>query len=87
MHKLTIFKGQPAAVKVFNVPQFDQPVSQKTFFKGDKVQFKWNDLGTSLIVLASTDVDKSNKSYYGETNMYILSANGGFDSRIQLGRS
>jgi len=60
-------------------------VSQKTFFKGDKVQFKWNDLGTSLIVLASTDVDKSNKSYYGETNMYILSANGGFDSRIQLG--
>lgn len=72
-------------MKVFNVPQFAQPVSQKTFFKGDKVQFKWNDLGTSLIVLASTDVDKSNKSYYGETNMYILSANGGFDSRIQLG--
>lgn len=70
---------------MFNVPQFAQPVSQKTFFKGDKVQFKWNDLGTSLIVLASTDVDKSNKSYYGETNMYILSANGGFDSRIQLG--
>ena len=78
-------QGQPAAVKVFNVPQFAQPVSQKTFFKGDKVQFKWNDLGTSLIVLASTDVDKSNKSYYGETNMYILSANGGFDSRVQLG--
>jgi len=77
-------KGQPAAVKVFNVPQFAQPVSQKTFFKGDKVQLKWNQQGTSLIVLAQTDVDKSNKSYYGETNMYILSANGGFDSRIQL---
>lgn len=60
-------------------------MSQKTFFKGDKVQFKWNDLGTSLIVLAQTEVDKSNRSYYGETNMYILSANGGFDSRIQLG--
>lgn len=77
-------KGQPAAVKVFNVPQFTSPVSQKTFFKGDKVQLKWNNQGTSLIVLAQTDVDKSNKSYYGETNMYILSANGGFDSRIQL---
>lgn len=46
---------------------------------------KWNDEGTSVIVLAQTEVDKSNKSYYGETNMYILSANGGFDSRIQLG--
>ena len=78
-------KGQPAAVKVFNVPQFDSAVSQKTFCKGDKVQLKWNQEGTSLIVLAQTEVDKTNKSYYGETNMYILSANGGFDSRIQLG--
>ena len=74
----------PAAVKVFQVPQFSTPISQKTFFKGDKVQLKWNDLGTSVIVLAQTDVDKTNKSYYGETNMYILSANGSFDSRIQL---
>ncbi|RAL64615.1 hypothetical protein DID88_001648 [Monilinia fructigena] len=54
-------KGQPSAVKVFNVPQFNAPVSQKTFFKGDKVQLKWNQLGTTLIVLAQTDVDKSNK--------------------------
>ncbi|KAA8566456.1 hypothetical protein EYC84_009019 [Monilinia fructicola] len=77
-------KGQPSAVKVFNVPQFNAPVSQKTFFKGDKVQLKWNQLGTTLIVLAQTDVDKSNKSYYGETTLYVLSANGGFDSRITL---
>lgn len=87
-HSVAVFvperKGQPAAVKVFKVPQFDSAVSQKTFFKGDKVQLKWNDEGTSVIVLAQTEVDKSNKSYYGETNMYILSANGGFDSRIQL---
>ena len=87
-HSLAVFaperKGQPAFVKVFNVPHFGQPVSQKTFFKGDKVQLKWNQEGTSVIVLAQTEVDKSNKSYYGETNMYILSANGGFDSRIQL---
>jgi len=87
-HSVAVFvperKGQPAAVKVFQVPQFASPVSQKTFFKGDKVQLKWNQEGTSLIVLAQTEVDKSNKSYYGETNMYILSANGGFDSRISL---
>lgn len=89
-HSVAVFvperKGQPAAVKVFKVPDFGSPVSQKTFFKGDKVQFKWNEPGTSLIVLAQTEVDKSNKSYYGETTMYILSANGGFDSRITLGR-
>ncbi|KAI8626188.1 translation initiation factor eIF-2A [Xylariaceae sp. FL1651] len=77
-------KGQPSAVKVFNVPQFTTPISQKTFFKGDKVQLKWNSLGTSLIVLAQTDVDKSNKSYYGETTLYLLSANGSLDARITL---
>ncbi|KAF2814415.1 eIF2A-domain-containing protein [Mytilinidion resinicola] len=87
-HSVAVFvperKGLPAAVKLFQVPQFNSPVSQKTFFKGDKVQFKWNELGTSVIVLAQTEVDKTNKSYYGETNMYVLSASGGFDSRIQL---
>lgn len=78
------YQGQPAAVKVFNVPQFGTAVSQKTFFKGDKVQLKWNALGTTLIVLAQTEVDKTGKSYYGETTLYVLSANGGFDSRITL---
>jgi len=77
-------QGQPAAVKVFNVPQFTNPVSQKTFFKGDKVQLKWNAEGSSLLVLAQTDVDKSNKSYYGETTLYLLSASGGYDARVSL---
>ena len=74
-------------MRVYNVPHFDAPASQKNFFKGDKVQLKWNDHGTSLIVLAQTEVDKTNKNYYGETTLYLLSANGGFDSRIQLGMS
>lgn len=77
-------QGQPAAVKIYNVPEFASTVSQKTFFKGDKVQLKWNQLGTTLIVLAQTEVDKTGKSYYGETTLYVLSANGGFDSRITL---
>ena len=49
------------------------------------MQLKWNDNGSSLIVLAQTEVDKTGKSYYGETTLYLLSANGGFDSRIDLG--
>ena len=80
-------QGQPAAVKVYNVPKFDSAISQKTFFKGDKVQMKWNDHGTALIVLAQTEVDKTGRSYYGETTLYLLSASGGFDSRIDLGES
>ncbi|OJJ43389.1 hypothetical protein ASPZODRAFT_28396 [Penicilliopsis zonata CBS 506.65] len=87
-HSVAVFiperKGQPAAVKVFVVPQFTAPVSQKSFFKGDKVQLKWNSSGTTLIVLAQTEVDKTGKSYYGETTLYLLNANGGFDSRVDL---
>ncbi|KAL8963094.1 MAG: hypothetical protein Q9193_000603, partial [Seirophora villosa] len=87
-HSIAVFvperKGQPAAVKVYNVPEFSTPVSQKNFFKGDKVQLKWNQKGTELIVLAQTEVDKTGKSYYGETTLYLLSVNGGFDSRIDL---
>lgn len=71
---------------MFLIPQFGVPVSQKTFFKGDKVQMKWNKSGTALIVLAQTDVDRSGKSYYGETTLYLLSSTGAFDSRIELGR-
>ena len=75
----------PAAVKVFQVPQFNSPISQKTFYKGDKVQLNWNALGTSLIVLAQTEVDKTNKSYYGEPGgLYLLSAAGNFDCRVTL---
>ncbi|KAI4260026.1 MAG: hypothetical protein LQ352_000522 [Teloschistes flavicans] len=87
-HSIAVFvperKGQPAAVKVYNVPEFAGPVSQKNFYKGDKVQLKWNNEGTGLIVLAQTEVDKSGKSYYGETTLYLLSVNGKFDSRIEL---
>lgn len=35
-------------------------------------------------MLAQTEVDKTGKSYYGETTLYVMSANGGFDSRITL---
>ena len=49
------------------------------------MQLKWNDHGTILLVLAQTEVDKTGKSYYGETTLYLLSSSGGLDSRIDLG--
>ncbi len=67
------------------MPVFASPHSQKTFYKGDKVQMKWNGSGSAVIVLAQTEVDKTGKSYYGETNLYLLSASGGFDCRVDLG--
>ncbi|KAF5318153.1 hypothetical protein D9619_012117 [Psilocybe cf. subviscida] len=78
-------KGAPASIKIFNLASLGSPPTcQKTFFKADRAQIKWNTLGTQVLLLTQTEVDNSNKSYYGETGMYLLSAAGNFDCRVTL---
>lgn len=77
-------KGNPAYIKVYSLPNVKSPVSQKQFFKGESCTFKWNALGTSILALVSTDVDSTNKSYYGETQLYLLDISGLFDQKIHL---
>ncbi|CAO1631575.1 unnamed protein product [Parajaminaea phylloscopi] len=84
-------KGAPASVRIYSLQSLvpspaepPAPVSQKTFFKADKIQMKWNHTGTSLLFMTSTDVDKTGKSYYGETNLYMISSRGDFDCRVSL---
>lgn len=43
---------------------------------------KFNSSGTSLLFLTQTEVDKTGKSYYGETNLYLLGK--GVDGRVEL---
>ncbi|EPQ50143.1 translation initiation factor eIF-2A [Gloeophyllum trabeum ATCC 11539] len=78
-------KGAPASVKIYNLLTLaSPPTCQKNFYKADRAQIKWNMLGTQVLVLTHTDVDKTNKSYYGETGLYLLSAAGNFDCRVTL---
>lgn len=77
--------GKPAEVVIYNIPSFNQPICSKNFFKAEKCQLVWNALGTALLALASTDHDTSNKSYYGETNLYLLGIAGSYE-RIDLKR-
>ncbi|GMM32497.1 hypothetical protein DAMA08_052420 [Martiniozyma asiatica (nom. inval.)] len=77
-------KGNPAYIRVYSLPNVKSPVTQKSFFKGESCTFKWNSLGTSLLALVSTDVDDSNRSYYGETQLYLLGISGSFDQKIDL---
>ncbi|PSR79531.1 hypothetical protein PHLCEN_2v6992 [Hermanssonia centrifuga] len=79
-------KGAPASVKIYNLLSLNgSPLSQKTFFKADRSQIKWNTIGTHVLVLTQTEVDQANKSYYGETGgLYLLSASGTFDCRVTL---
>lgn len=85
-------KGAPASVKIFSLSSFTssgnagQASSQKTFYKADKIRFNWNILGTAVLFVTQSDVDKTNQNYYGETNMYMLSSAGNFDCRVALDR-
>ncbi|KAG2021185.1 eukaryotic translation initiation factor 2A [Coprinopsis cinerea AmutBmut pab1-1] len=78
-------KGAPASIKVYGLLSLNAPPTcQKTFFKADRAQMKWNVLGTQVLLLTQTEVDNTNKSYYGETGLYLLSAAGNFDCRVTL---
>lgn len=86
-------KGGPAFVRVYTLAAMLEAASptataattaQKSFFKADKVTMKWNSTGTSLLVMTATDHDQTGKSYYGETNLYMLSTRGDFDCRVSL---
>eukprot|EP00158_Paraphelidium_tribonemae_P004488 Partr_v1_DN26783_c0_g1_i2_m8742 putative eukaryotic translation initiation factor len=77
-------KGQPAIVRLYGMLSFNFPLSNKSFFKSDEIEFKWNPIGTNVLVLTRTITDKSGKSYYGETNLYYLSAVGNYDCRVEL---
>ena len=86
--KLAIFISEksdaPAVVRVFLIPNFNVPISQKVFYKGDKVEMIWNDDGNYLLALAQTDVDHTGKSYYGESNLFFLSTTQTFDCHVDL---
>ncbi|KAJ1997616.1 hypothetical protein GGI04_005331, partial [Coemansia thaxteri] len=78
--------AKPALVRMYSVGAFARPVANKTFFKADKVEFYWHKLGTNLLVLTQTEVDKTGRSYYGESSLYFLAAAGNFDCRVVLDR-
>ena len=48
------------------------------------VRLIWNSLGTAVLALTSSEVDSSNKSYYGEQKLHYLSADGTLDCLVPL---
>lgn len=77
-------KGTPACVRLYRYPQLDQHVSSKSFFKAQDCKMMWNSKGSALLVLTHTDVDKTGKSYYGETGLYFMSSDGKLDLNVTL---
>ncbi|EGF84373.1 hypothetical protein BATDEDRAFT_18651 [Batrachochytrium dendrobatidis JAM81] len=76
--------GSPGSVKLYDITNLQTPLSSKSFFRADSVNFYWNSLGTNVLVFTHTDVDVTGKSYYGETSLYYLSITGNFDCKVTL---
>lgn len=78
---------RPGCVRIYTLPDLSAPTAQKNFFKADRCRLLWSPNGRNLLAMASTEVDKTGKSYYGESNLYFLAADGKFDCRVDLGKS
>ncbi|GLJ29650.1 hypothetical protein SUGI_0584700 [Cryptomeria japonica] len=79
-------KGIPASVRIFEREKLDQaqPVARRSFFKCSTAQLIWNHGSTGLLVLAHSDVDKSNQSYYGESRLHYLTTDGSHEGMVPL---
>jgi len=77
-------QSAPAQVCIFHFPKLDKHVYSKPFYKAQEAKLLWNATGTALLVETHTQVDSSGKSYYGESALYYLSADGSLDINVPL---
>ncbi|XP_003707307.2 eukaryotic translation initiation factor 2A [Megachile rotundata] len=70
--------GQPSFGRLFQYPKFDstQAIANKSFFQADRVNIYWNNQGTNVLLMTSTEVDKTGASYYGKQTLHYLSTKG-----------
>jgi translation initiation factor 2A len=76
--------GGPSSARVYQFPELETAVCTKSFFKGDRADIEWNAGGTAVLVSTQTEVDKTGKSYYGESGLYYIQADGKVDYNVTL---
>eukprot|EP00252_Welwitschia_mirabilis_P021778 TRINITY_DN5689_c0_g1_i1.p1 TRINITY_DN5689_c0_g1~~TRINITY_DN5689_c0_g1_i1.p1 ORF type:complete len:384 (-),score=79.15 TRINITY_DN5689_c0_g1_i1:91-1242(-) len=81
-------KGIPASVQIFERETVGQPlpVARRSFFKCSRTQLLWNRGSSGLLVLAQSDVDKTNQSYYGESRLHYLTTDGCHEGVVPLSK-
>lgn len=74
--------SEPARVEIRRIDKDFSLISTRTLFKSDRVSLKWNSKGSALLCQVFIEVDESNKNYYGEQSLYLLTL--GSDNGIRL---
>ncbi|MCD7469783.1 hypothetical protein HAX54_009028 [Datura stramonium] len=81
-------KGMPASVQIYGCGKDlqSQAVARRSFFRCSTVQLSWNSGSTGLLVVVQSDVDKTNTSYYGESNLSYLTTDGTHEGFVRLSK-
>lgn len=81
-----ITQGIPASIQIFssNKDAQTQPIARRSFFRCSTVTMHWNKLSSGLLVVAQSDVDKTNQSYYGESKLNYLTTDGSHEGLVSL---
>ncbi|XP_017844294.1 eukaryotic translation initiation factor 2A isoform X2 [Drosophila busckii] len=71
-------KGAPSMCKLYKYPALaqNQTVACKSFFQADRVDMLWNKRGTGVLLVTSTEVDKTGASYYGNQALHFMATKG-----------
>ncbi|KAL5700874.1 hypothetical protein ACHQM5_026276 [Ranunculus cassubicifolius] len=79
-------KGLPASIQIYASEKDaqSQPVARRSFFRCSTVQMSWNYGSNGLLVVAQSDVDKTNQSYYGESKLNYLTTDGAHEGLVPL---
>lgn len=72
-------KGHPASACIYELAKTaddftvnPKPTAAKTFFRATAAKFAWSPLSNAVLVTATTDMDKTGESYYGESHLHLL---------------
>ncbi len=79
-------KDQAASIKLYAYPNLSETISAKSMFRASDVSFLWSPSGAAVLVKTSTDVDATGQSYYGESKLAFMSADGKTEGNVTLGK-
>ena len=85
-------KAQPAKLRIHALPtetgavSESLPLGQKTMFRVSACKFMWASTGKAVLAWTTADVDASNQSYYGESALYLLAADGQTEVTVPLSK-
>jgi len=86
---VTIYEYQYALAmnKKSNTSKLFTKIAQRAFFGADHCELLWdatNSYHHNLLAIASSDVDTSGKSYYGNQTLFLLSSRNNFTAKVDI---